>query len=427
MDKALRFLKDNGLHIDVIEPDTVLENFLKEMELGLAGEASSLAMIPTYISIDKPVPALRPVIALDAGGTNLRVATVVFDEAGNPKFINLRKHKMPGSDVELGNNEFFEKFVEFLLPYVGQASSVGLCFSYPAEISPDRDGRLLSWTKEIRAPGVIGESIGKNIFDRLERRGHRLKFSLLNDTVATLLAGKSVDFTKKYATYVGFILGTGTNTSYIEQNRSITKCRDLNPEGAQAINTESGNFNKCPQGSIDTELDKSTENPGQYPFEKMISGAYLGGLCLTAFKSAAEENLFSRIGMQWIEARKHLSTTEVDAILRDPLPGLAEDWGEVGSVDLHLLRYLCSAICERAALFTAINISAAIIKSSGAKFSTQPVCVNIDGSVYYKIKGFSRQVEEHIQKILGPKGISYELINIHDSPLIGAAIAGLMS
>jgi hexokinase len=316
--------------------------------------------------------------------------------------------------------------VEFLLPYADSAESVGLCFSYPAEISPDRDGRLLSWTKEIQAPEIVGEPIGKNIFDRLERKGRKLKFSLLNDTVATLLAGKSADFARKYGAYVGFILGTGTNTAYVEHNRNIAKYSGLNPEGAQAINTESGNFDKCPRGPIDIAFDNTTENPGQYPFEKMISGAYLGGLCLTALKRASAENLFSRAGTLWIESRKDLSAAEVDAVLRDPSSIFAEGGQEVGSDESERMRYLCSFICQRAAFFAALNISAAILKSLSEKSTAQPVCVNIDGSVYYKIKGFSRQVEGFLQKILGPKHISYELIRVHDSPLIGAAVAGLM-
>jgi hexokinase len=426
-DTALQFLRDNGLHIDSINPESVLDDFLAEMDLGLAGENSSLAMIPTFITIDNPIPAFKPVVVLDAGGTNLRVATVVFDEDGKPQISNLTKHKMPGSEAELSKDDFFQKFVEFLSPFADRADSVGFCFSYPAEISPSRDGKLLSWTKEIQAPEIVGEFIGKNIFDRLEQRGHKLKFSLLNDTVATLLAGKSFDFAQEHETYVGFILGTGTNTAYIEHNRNITKYRGLDPEGSQAINTESGNFSKCPQSSIDIEFDKATENPGQYLFEKMSSGAYLGGLCLQALKRAADANLLSRVGAYWIDWRDELSTYEVDSILRDPSKGI--DWGreEIPEDDIELVQLVCSAICERAAFFAALNICAAIIKSTNGKSSSRPVCVNIDGSIYYKIKGFSRQVEGFLHKILGPKRIPYELICVHDSPLIGAAVAGLMS
>jgi hexokinase len=422
----LRFLENNGLLSDLIDPDAVLENFMVEMDSGLAGKKSSLAMIPTFISIDKPVPAFKPVIALDAGGTNLRLATVVFDGDGNPEINHLIKYKMPGSADKLSKNEFFDQFVEFLWPFADQADSVGFCFSYPAEISPDRDGRLLAWTKEIKAPEVVGEFIGKNIFDRLEQKGHKLKFSLLNDTVATLLAGKSADFVQKYSAYIGFILGTGTNSAYIEYNRNIKKCHDLDPEGLQAINTESGNFSKCPRGPIDIALDNTTENRGQYMFEKMISGAYLGGLSLLALKAAAGEGLFSPQGARWVESREDLSTIEVDGLLRSSSGGITRGVKELSAGDRDLVRYLCLAICQRAALFAALNVSAAILKSTGGRSTLHPVCVNIDGSVYHKIKGFSHMVKGYLDEILGPKEVSYEIIRVDDSPLIGAAVAGLM-
>jgi hexokinase len=161
-------------------------------------------------------------------------------------------------------------------------------------------------------------------------------------------------------------------------------------------------------------------------FEKMISGAYLGGLCLLALKKAAEKDLFSRGGTQWIESRAELSTVEVNGILREPTRGIARDVGAMSAEDKGLVRHLCTGIGVRAALFAALNVSAAILKSSGGKSAIQPVCVNIDGSVYYKIKGFSRMVEGYLDGILGPRGISYELIRVNDSPLIGAAAAGLM-
>jgi len=51
-------------------------------------------------------------------------------------------------------------------------------------------------------------------------------FVLLNDTVATLLAGRAETSGRRFDSYIGFILGTGTNTSYVEHNRSIRKAKD---------------------------------------------------------------------------------------------------------------------------------------------------------------------------------------------------------
>ena len=145
-----------------------------------------------------------------------------------------------------------------------------------------------------------------------------MEFSLLNDTVATLLAGKSLACIGRFESYVGFILGTGTNTAYVERNLNITKRNDLPAAGSMAINVESGNFGKCPRGLLDEEFDASTVNPGYNAFEKMISGAYLGGLCLAVLKAASREELISQKAGQWITSLPGLSTAEVSDFLKNP-------------------------------------------------------------------------------------------------------------
>jgi hexokinase len=49
----------------------------------------------------------------------------------------------------------------------------------------------------------------------------------------------------------------------------------------------------------------------------------------------------------------------------------------------------------------------------------------VDGSTFYKTRGLRPRAEEHLRRILAPKGLAYQLIRVDDSPLIGAAVAGL--
>ena len=49
------FLKQNGLDVGGIDREGLLKAFEEEMEAGLAGKPSSLMMIPSFISIDRPV------------------------------------------------------------------------------------------------------------------------------------------------------------------------------------------------------------------------------------------------------------------------------------------------------------------------------------------------------------------------------------
>ena len=82
-EKAGKFLAAHGMAAEAVNLRENADVFIGEMERGLKGEESSLFMIPTYISIDKQIPAGERIIVVDAGGTNFRVATVVFDEKGN--------------------------------------------------------------------------------------------------------------------------------------------------------------------------------------------------------------------------------------------------------------------------------------------------------------------------------------------------------
>lgn len=137
----------------------------------------------------------------------------------------------------------------------------------------------------MQAPGVVGQLIGKTLLETLGTPDKPIV--LLNDTVATLLAGKSSSFGRSYDSFIGYILGTGTNTCYIEHNSNILKNTNLRQEGSQIINAESGNFSKAPRSDLDLVFDSTTGNPGNYTFEKMFSGGYFGGLCLTVLKATA--------------------------------------------------------------------------------------------------------------------------------------------
>ena len=108
---------------------------------------------------------------LDAGGTNLRVAVIWFDRAGKARVEDFHKYKMPGADgATLSAKEFFDTFAGFLEPVCQRSDAVGFCFSYPTEIYPDLDGRLLRWSKQIDAPEVVGRRVGSGISDALFAR-----------------------------------------------------------------------------------------------------------------------------------------------------------------------------------------------------------------------------------------------------------------
>ncbi|HRT30752.1 MAG TPA: hexokinase family protein, partial [Kiritimatiellia bacterium] len=171
-DREKLFLKENGLDVDGIDREKLLAAFDEEMDAGLAGKPSSLMMIPSFISIDRPVKTGTPVVVLDAGGTNLRAAVVTIDDAGQAQIGSFSKGAMPGTQGEISAEAFFDAFADFLMPIIAESESIGFCFSYPAEITPTCDARLLHWSKQIEAPAVVGQMIGAGLLRHLAQRGY---------------------------------------------------------------------------------------------------------------------------------------------------------------------------------------------------------------------------------------------------------------
>lgn len=425
MNKATQFLKAHRMTADDFKMKEVVSDFLSEMEKGLSGEKSSLLMLPTYIKADGEVKANEPVVAIDAGGTNFRAAKVYFDS--NLKLVteNIQKGKMPGVEEELTKEAFFNTLANYLNDYKKVSDKIGFCFSYAAEIFPNKDGKLLEWSKEIKAPEVVGQMIGKEL---LAAMGTPEKMMvLMNDTVSTLLAGKAARAVKSYDTYIGYILGTGTNTSYIEANKNITKTDGLDMEGNQIINIESGAFTMAPRTDIDIAFDNTTKNPGRYAFEKMFAGGYFGGLCTTALKTAAREGIFEDPSA--FENLEELTTEQVNKYVhgiddaKNVLPGVFTD-----ESDKLVAAEIIDGLIERAAKLVAANLAAVILKTGKAKSHEKPALMTIEGTTFYKLHGFRDLFENYLNDFLsGDNKRFYEIVEVENSSLLGAAIAAIVN
>src|SRR6056297_3359763 len=173
---AQDFLRQTRMDPGAIDMETGVGIFLEEMEAGLEGRESSLKMLPTYISPEGDVPANTPVLVLDAGGTNFRVARVSFSPSGEAEIESFVKHPMPGSRGPVDRDTFFNTIVDYMANHLNDwneeyAPTVGFCFSYPTEIYPDGEGRLVHFTKEVRAPEEEGQLIASGLNEALKNRG----------------------------------------------------------------------------------------------------------------------------------------------------------------------------------------------------------------------------------------------------------------
>jgi hexokinase len=421
------WLKGQMVAADAYDAEELLAHFLDEMEKGLNGEASSLAMIPAYVGTGGKVPPGKSVAVIDAGGTNLRICTAGFDGSGRIRLANFSKQPMPGRDGEIPPSGFYKVLVDALEPIQGDFESIGFCFSYPATIMPNYDGRLLHWTKEIKIPRLVGKHIGAGLIDALEQRGISGKnVVLLNDTVACLLAGLAQGQAFNASSYVGFILGTGTNTAYVESKANIGKLDGYLETGSQVVNVESGGFAAFKRGELDLKLDAESENPGGHVFEKTISGAYMGTITLELLKALADQGVFSDIGTASLSVMKDLYIIEIDNLAAQN----GRDTGVLGTdaftdADRAVMRTVFMGLVDRASLLTAVNICAAVVKGGAGSDPERPVCVNIDGSTYYYTYRMQDKVQAYLKPMLEKRGLHIRCVQVDDAPVVGAAIAGL--
>ncbi|MBC8386633.1 MAG: hexokinase [Actinobacteria bacterium] len=427
------FLQKYNINCENIDMQKYVDLFLVEMKKGLEGQGSSLRMFPSFITPSEEIPLNKPVIVIDAGGTNLRTAIVIFEKGNVPVIKEYRQHIMPGSKEEVSREDFFKVITNNIKDFLDKSENIGFVFSYQMKMYPDIDGRLFRFTKEIKAKEIEGELIGKNLLLAIKKLGlnYDKKVVLLNDTVASLLAGVLVSANRKFESYIGLIFGTGLNACYLEKNKNIKidMVKNLNQEDYQVINIEAGSFSKGPNGEIDFSFNSKTINPEIGRYEKMASGAYLGRLSAEVLRFGAKDGIFSGRFSKKINSSFSLETEDINDFLHYP-PGsgskinkLAE---HMNNKDLVSLYYIFDGLVERSALLAAIVLSAAIIKSGKGKNPLSPVCINAEGSTFYNLKNFKFRVKLYLKKILEQRGnYFYEINRVDNAVLLGGAVAGL--
>ncbi len=425
MNRAEEFLLKHKLLSSHTDLDNLVKTFSEDMLSGLSGRGG-MRMIPTYIEAENDFLKETPVLAIDAGGTNFRAAIVRISKTGDVIIRDNVNYRMPGLNGLISSDEFFKTIADYIRPLAEKVNRIGFCFSYPTEILPDRDGRLIKFCKEVQAPEVHGQIIGKRLLKTLGTPEKTIV--LLNDTVATLLAGKSAAANRKYDSFIGFILGTGTNTCYIEQNINIIKKPELKKTGSQIINVESGDFGRPPQTVPDIEFCNTTTDPDSYKFEKMFSGGYFGGFALFVLKAAANKGLFSASTTEALNRLSDLQTGDVSSFVEGQL-SLDHPLNKVlkNSLDAEMCRYIIESLIDRAAKLVAGSMSAVILKSAKGTSPEKPVLITVEGTTFYKLHNFREWFETYLNDYLsGDRKRYFEFTEVAQSGLVGAALAALI-
>ncbi len=417
MTKAEQFIQRHHMDYRMIDLEAQLPIYLEEMQKGLDGEQSSLLMLPSFLCVTDGVQLGKPVVCVDAGGTNLRVTAACFTQNGTFETRDIARYVMPGVERELSAQEFFDALAGYIAPFCAFSKNIVISFAYRAKTTPGIDSEIIEITKEVKVRGAEGKLLAEEIGASLAKMGiQHANIIVINDSVATALSGKAEYLNRGYGAFTGTILGTGSNSCYMESNQNIGKLPGL-PDGTMVINTEAGSYNKMPRSDIDIAFDGTLQNPGVGLAEKMTSGAYLGALCAFTLKQAAQEDVFQT---KAVEGLRGLKSEDVSVYLADGSGLVAEFMAN--EEDGQNARELLHNIVHRAARMAALQMAAMALKSCRCN---NRVCMTIEGSTYEKMYGLKQELLNTLIPFLEKKGVEADVVELELSVLKGCAIAGL--
>lgn len=427
----------------------IVDAFTETLELGLNKPNQIVPMIPTFVFGWPTGQEKGDFLALDLGGTNLRVCLVTLQ--GEGKFeISQTKYRLTEEQKQDDGQKLFDFCAECLHTFVetntgegagqlkpGQSLPLGFTFSYPCSQERIDHGELIRWTKGFGAGNTEGRDVAEMFKKSLEKYQLPIKLTaLINDTTGTLIASHYVNPKTKIAV----IFGTGCNAAYMEHVKDISKINHLgiDPGAEMAINCEWGAFDSfdhehLPRTKYDTTVDDTSNKPGEQAFEKLISGRYLGEILRLVICELIDEGvLFLGQNTYKLEKPYCFDTAFLSLMESDPTDELLMVIGifthffalETTLAERQFFRALSKLIGRRAARLSACGI-AAIVNKMG--YLEEGCSVGADGSLYNKYPGFADRVHEGLQDIFGDKGRNIVTYHAEDGSGVGSAIIAAMT
>lgn len=407
-------------------------------------------MNPTWVMAFPDGNETGTFLALDMGGTNLRVCEIILLEEKGEFDIIQSKYKMPeglktGESEELW--EYIADCIQQFIEYHHEVENLqeldtiplGFTFSFPATQDFIDHGILQRWTKGFDISGVEGQDVAPLFQAAIAKRKLPIKLSaLINDTTGTLIASSYTDSTVK----IGCIFGTGCNAAYMENCGSVPKIASYNlpPDMPIAINCEYGAFDNehavLPRTPYDVIIDNDSPRPGQQAFEKMIAGLYLGELfrlVLVDLHDNKSCKVFQGQDISKLRKSYTLDSSFLSFIEEDPFENLSETGDmfhrELGIVTSKPERELCRRLAEligtRAARLSACG-PAAICK----KKNIESCHVGADGSVFNRYPHFKARGAVALREILDWSPDQADLVSIipaEDGSGVGAALIAALT
>ncbi|EEY23766.1 glucokinase [Verticillium alfalfae VaMs.102] len=388
------------------------EHFVKQLGDGLLQDGTTLLQVPSYVTklpngLEKGVS-----LAIDLGGTNLRVCSVEL-HGDSTHTLTQSKTAIP---ADLMTSKTYKSLFDFIARHTeafmqkhmpkqlaswrritmdGKVTdelrrqhlhSLGFTFSFTFDQHAINKGTLMYWTKAFSIEDAIGRDPCAMLQESLDSLHLPLEVAaLVNDTVGTL-AARAYASPGHSETLLGAIFGTGTNGAYVERIQNIKKLH-AQPEFSKAdsaefmaLNTEWGGFDNelsvLPITIYDEALDGASVNPDDQHFEKRISGLYLGEILrrvvLIEMQSTTPIFKMTVPLTSSLHLPYSIDSSFLSALVRDQSPGLESaqeeivkilDASQVSVKDAAALQIIAASIGRRAARLSAIAIAGIVVQS----------------------------------------------------------------
>jgi hexokinase len=434
-------------------------------------QSSDTNFLPTPIQPIQKVDRSGTCLAIDIGGTNLRISWVDFTPA-SPSASHLGNSAI-SRDIftchitpqirSSSTEDFFQWVGDHICQYITtdfdksnpkipQRIAAGVTFSFPMQQIAISKANLLGQGKGffLDSNSEINEILTRS-FDTAKKRYSGLSASLnilaiANDTVSTLAAANYPNVGINRVA-MSIIVGTGTNVAAFlpwdifsaEKVAGISRARD----DEIAVNTELGiNGTLKPLQKLgiitkwDTALFHSTEKPDFMPFEYMTAGRYLGELVrliLLDWLDSIGRTICSRL-----EEPYSLSTTfvsELQKVCRATNASLAmegydhlEEIEYIGSVIGTRTSQLLASACFGLVQCGDVDRAEPFFNKPGGFLDSRGTIIAATGSVIQYFPGLRKSFEDNVNALIaaheGTLSSPENKIEVQiycDASLVGAA------
>ena len=153
--------------VDQAKLKEITNHFVKELAKGLSKEGGNIPMNVAWVMGYPTGDEEGTFLALDMGGTNLRVCEIILPEEKGEFDIIQSKYRMP-EELKTGTaEELWDYVADCVLQFIEYHHEgedlgkvpLGFTFSYPATQDHIDHGVLQRWTKGFDISGVEGEDV----------------------------------------------------------------------------------------------------------------------------------------------------------------------------------------------------------------------------------------------------------------------------